>query len=274
MAERTIEQDLELARDVVAGSLPAWHAFIDDYANLINAVVSRVLKDRDEAATVFVDVLDRMYRGKLRQYRGDARLSTWLAVVARSAALDHLRGRHGRHGLPAAIRGLGDLDQAVFRLRFVEGLDRVELRAELRRRGHRLSAAALDAAIDRVDAGLGPRSRRRLDWELHARAVGAESGRFLECLEHQRREAERRRGRSSPEALLLEKEARETVAKIRAVIATIPAREREVLSLRFEQGLKARAIAERMDLTGARQAFTLIDRALRRVRRAVSACLD
>ncbi len=260
-------EDLDLAHRVLDGSLEAWHEFIERYTGLLHHTIRKVLRDRDDIATVYVAVLERLYRGQLAQYRGDARLETWLVFVGRSAALDYARRRRGRRRPPAHLQGLGELDREVYRLHFERGLGLDAVRHRMRESG--VPADEVEASLGRVGEGVSPARRRTLAWDRQARAVAAESGRLLAYLEQQRVEAEERRWAQNPETLRLEREAFATMRRIRAVIETLPPADREVLALRFEQGLSARQIAARLGLSGPRRAFTILDAAVRHVRRAV-----
>lgn len=265
MTDRTPQDDLKLVQDVLSGSTRAWHEFIERYTGLLNYVVGKYFKDADEVANIYVAVLDRLYGGLLAQYEGRSSLSTWLVFVSRSAAMDRMRSLYGRRELPSGIRDLGERAQEIFHLYFIEGQSLQAIRHHLKHKGW--DATDLEEEIAGIDSLLSKRKRRRIDWDLHARSIGAESGRLLEYVENSRRESESSRQTSSPEALLLAKETAETMATISRIIAELPEEEKQVINLRFENGSSAKEIAEEMNLPDQRRAFTLIDRALRHVRR-------
>ena len=72
--------------------------------------------------TVFADILEALYKGKLAEFRGSSELSTWLIVVSRGKALDHLRHLQGRRKMPQGHDTLTRFEQQVFRYHHVEGL--------------------------------------------------------------------------------------------------------------------------------------------------------
>ena len=85
------------------GEKVAWAAFVDRFARVIFAAVQRTLRPRaanvepaevqDVAQEVFLRLVRADYR-LLRTYDPDkAGLSTWLTIIARSVAMDHLRRR-------------------------------------------------------------------------------------------------------------------------------------------------------------------------------------
>jgi RNA polymerase sigma-70 factor (ECF subfamily) len=84
------------------GNKPAWDRFVGRYAPVIYAAVHRRLGPagrsgdaEDVAQDVFVRLCARDFR-LLRSYDANrARITTWLTVIASSAAIDHLRRQRG-----------------------------------------------------------------------------------------------------------------------------------------------------------------------------------
>lgn len=261
-----VHPDLELARSVLAGSLEAWHRFIHEHSGIIYAVCRRHLRDEDDARTAYVETLDRLHKGLLDRYSGGSSLSTWLVFVARSTALDHLRSRFGRRGPPAAIREMSESEQQVFRLFYLEGMSFEGVLHWAARGGEPMDPDALIALLERMDGLLSRRKRRRLDYDLHASSVGASSGRLLEYLDIASDEYGERGRLDNPEYRLMEKEARETAGRIRELIEELPEEEYRVVTLRFDRGWTAKRIADELGLEGRRRVYTLVERALRRLR--------
>ncbi len=88
-------------RALQAGHKRTWDAFVGASAPLINAVVRRTLASyrlsEDDVLDAAQDVYVRLCANDFRLLKtydpARAGLSTWLAVVARSAAIDHARRR-------------------------------------------------------------------------------------------------------------------------------------------------------------------------------------
>jgi RNA polymerase sigma factor (sigma-70 family) len=103
----------ELPR-LVAGDKAGWDRFVARYAAVIYAAVHRRLmpagRDRD-ADDVVQEVFVRLCAKDFRLLRTfdpkRARLSTWLTVIATSAAIDHLRRQ------PRATTGLDQVQEAA-----------------------------------------------------------------------------------------------------------------------------------------------------------------
>jgi len=89
---------------LLSGGKAAWNRFVARYAPVIYAGVRRKLVPAgraDDAEDVAQDVFLRLCQRDFRLLRNydsaRARLSTWLTVVATSAAIDHLRRQKSGH---------------------------------------------------------------------------------------------------------------------------------------------------------------------------------
>jgi DNA-directed RNA polymerase specialized sigma24 family protein len=260
-------------REIVGGSHPSWCRFLEGYSGLIQAVIRRYLysRDRDDVRTVYVDVLDSLYRHKLATYRGQAALSTWLTLVTRTAVLDFLRHRFGRREVPRALRMLDAEDREVFRLYYIEGLDLRELTRRLSLGPVAWTVARVLEAFQRIEDRLSSRWLRRISYDLHAQSAGAASGRMLEYLDHVRGEYQHLQEASWADYDLVEREARRMAVRVAARIESLPPEERRLLTLRFQKGWPARRIAEELGLPGPRDVYTVIDRIVRGLRRILKA---
>lgn len=146
--------DRELINRVLAGDPAAERALYDAHVSRVWGMVYRFAGDADRAADwtqeTFVKVFDR-----LRDFRGESALGTWIGSIAISVALGGLRrlAKHERrsveldpelssgpaeHGDPHlrdrlknAIASLGEHYRAVFLLHDVEGYTHEEIAAML-----------------------------------------------------------------------------------------------------------------------------------------------
>jgi RNA polymerase sigma factor (sigma-70 family) len=119
-------------RALSVGNKRTWDAFVAAAAPLINAVVRRALASyrlseedvMDAAQDVFVRLCANDFRLLKTYDPARAGLSTWLAVVARSAAIDHARRRRQAtqpiDEVPEAL--LGVEDRHVEKLKIPQGL--------------------------------------------------------------------------------------------------------------------------------------------------------
>jgi len=263
--------DLSLAGAVSSGSIPAWHDFLQRYSDLIFSVVRRhlVAEDEDDISAVYVDVLEALYTGELAKYRGDVKLTTWLIVFTRSRSLDYFRKRHGRYRVPEGYDKLTEFERQVLKLFFVKRLPLAVALHVLHSIGFK---ATLDDVVDaacRIRDVMDGRYLTRVDRQYDANRYGADSARMLAYLLELQSEHEEKMRSNRPDEQIIEKEARVSVERVQALVASLSARDREVLELRFTRGLSAKEIAERLHLGGQRRAYTLIDSIVRKLRKAI-----
>lgn len=263
MSKAMHQDDLDLVDAVLRGEIDAWHRFIDEKSGVIIAVLRRYLFDEDELRTVYVDVLSKLRKSQLATYEGRSALTTWLTLVARGAAADHLRARFGRREEPAGLADLPPRSRTVYQLYYIEGLafEDVRMRVKLG------PDESLAEVLAEIEDKLTNRTLRRIAWDLHATSVGGTTGRLLEYLEVTSEDMQRQGRELEPDALLIRQEAQRTLERVRQLMADLPAEERQVLELRFDEGWTADRIAEEMALPGRRRVYTIADRALARLRR-------
>lgn len=264
-------QDLEFVREIRAGSLGAWHRFVDCYSNLIHSIVSRYFprESQDDRRTIYVSILEVLFHRRLSQYDGRSSLAAWVAVVARSVCLDEIRHRYGRKQIPEWMDGLSTGHREVYRLYFLEGetLERICGRMNRNSTGGKAwSRVEVERALEEIDERLEPGMRNRLAYDLHAREMGFPSGRLLALVDHLLQEAKERQRRDILEASLEEQETEIRLLRLREFLRQLPVGESEALRLRFDQNKTAKEIAGDLGLRGQRSAYTLLDRALRRLK--------
>jgi RNA polymerase sigma factor (sigma-70 family) len=267
--ETRVHEDLALIEMVLGGSTVHWHAFVDRYAGLIYSVIRRQLfaEDEDDVRTVFADVLEALYRGKLSEFRGNSELSTWLIVVSRGKALDHLRHIQGRRKNPQGWDELSPFERLVFKFHFVEGLGFEAVIHSLRSAGSGASAEAVAHAVLKIGGTIDKHYLRRLESDSKAPALGVVSGRLLDYLKHM--EFERERSEDDPDEGFAREGTERMAARVRELLGELSEEEREVVRMRFEEGWTADRIARERGLSGQRRVYTILDGALRRLRRLI-----
>lgn len=257
--------DVRLVETILAGSEIAWHTFIDRYAKLISHVARRYLFDEDDVADVLADVLESLHDGKLEAYKGRSSLATWLIIVSRNAAADALRKRFGRREIPRGLRNLSHEHHEVYRIFYVEGATFAATLKEMRLQDPTYSNDRLLTTLQTIDDQVTDKTLKRISYDLAAPSVGAASGRLLEYCETVRHETSA--GGADPLDALVHREAEARALEALKLVARLPADEQEILSLRFDEGLQAKEIAQRLGYPGQRKVFTVLDRILRRLKR-------
>ncbi|HEX5133409.1 MAG TPA: sigma-70 family RNA polymerase sigma factor [Candidatus Krumholzibacteria bacterium] len=266
--ESRLQEDLVLIEMILGGSTAHWHAFVDRYAGLIYSVIRRQLfvEDDDEVRTVFADVLEALYKGKLAEFRGGSELSTWLIVVSRGKALDHLRHLQGRRKMPQGYAGLSAFEQQVFRLHHVEGLAFDAVIHSLHSAGMPANAEMVAHAVLKIEGTLDKHYLRRLESDAKAPALGVVSGRLLDYLTHAGIERDRA-GDEDPHQRLERDEVARLAARVQELLGELTDEEQDIVRLRFEEGWTAQRIADHRGLAGQRRVYTLLDGALRKLRK-------
>lgn len=266
---RRFENDVELTTAVTDGSIPAWHKFLDRYSGLIYAVVRRhfLTDDEDEIRSAYVDILEGFFDGGLAEYRGESRLSTWLIVTVRSRTIDLLRKRRGRIRAPRGYEALSALDKTIFQLFYVDRLPIEVVVHTLDWRGFSTSGDDIAEAIQRIENGIGRRYLRKLENEWQAKRHNLDSVRVLRYLIEQRLEFEEKQAATRADRSSMEAEALETTRRVRKAIGALTAEEKELLFLRFDRGLSARGIADRLNLKDQRRVYALINKVIGRIRK-------
>src|SRR5437764_7721671 len=109
----------ELVERCRRGDEGAFQELVDEYKNLVYALIARTVQDRTRVEDLAQDVFLRIHRG-LPYFRGEARLSTWIyRIVANVCVQDHWRpqppmplddGRAREGAATAPDRRFGDLE--------------------------------------------------------------------------------------------------------------------------------------------------------------------
>ncbi len=261
-------QDLAQVQSAVSGSTEAWRDLVTDYTGLALSVAHRHLHDHDLARDVVADVFECLFRGKLEQFDGRSSFGTWLVLIVRNAAVDRLRRERGRVRLPAPILRRPATDQRVFELFFVQGWPSKAVYGRMQSEGARLDYEDFLSLLSDMDGQLDHRARRRLRFDRQAHRLGVPSGRWLEYVDHVRYEASSRTVEIEPEAESHTDERDHLLSRMRAELARLDEQERQALAMRFGRNLSARQIASEMKLKNQRQAYTVVERALRKLRKA------
>lgn len=149
------DSDARLVRDILAGDTAAWQKFILQYSNFIYRAIVKYTDDYDEKMAVYLHVLEKLRENRcqrLRSFAFQAKLSTWLTVVARRLALDYLRSRYGRDFALKKIRVASiDGDPGYARVLADLRTPEMEMAAGERREQRQRLESGLRAAVENLD---------------------------------------------------------------------------------------------------------------------------
>ncbi|WP_321997005.1 RNA polymerase sigma factor [Draconibacterium orientale] len=87
--------DAQLVQQVLNGNNHAFRFLVGKHQRLVVHVVGRIIQQEDEREDICQEVFIKVFK-KLKRFRGDSKLSTWIASIAYNTAITHYRKRKRR----------------------------------------------------------------------------------------------------------------------------------------------------------------------------------
>jgi len=240
----------------------AWREFLALYSPAIMRVIRRHVADDERAAECFAHVCGALSDTdfhRLRGYRpdGPARFTTWLMAVVANLCVDWRRKVQGRVRPFLTVSRLPELDQQVFRSIFVSRMSRAQCLEALAPRFPGLNSARVAEINARLFVLLTPQQR----WQLSARGAVLHPGVPGAASDHDDPSCQVATPDPGPDEVAAESQE---LGQLREALSKLPAEQRLLLRLRYEQGM---TLAEVARLTGQPDPF----RANRRIQSALDA---
>ena len=86
--------DAELVEQILNGNSNAFRFLVSKHQQLVSHIVGRILPRKEDMEDVCQEVFIKVFR-KLKRFRGESKLSTWIARIAYNTSISHLRkGKH------------------------------------------------------------------------------------------------------------------------------------------------------------------------------------
>ncbi len=82
--------DAELVEQILNGNNNAFRYLVANYQRLVLHVVGRVVQRQDDVEDICQEVFIKVYK-QLKQFRGESRLSTWIATIAYNTSISFVR---------------------------------------------------------------------------------------------------------------------------------------------------------------------------------------
>ncbi len=82
--------DAVLVRQILSGNSNAFQYLVSKYQGLVVHIVGRVVQQQEELEDICQEVFVKVYQ-KLNKFRGDSKLSTWIATIAYNTSISHVR---------------------------------------------------------------------------------------------------------------------------------------------------------------------------------------
>ncbi len=88
-------KDGELVQQVLNGNNNAFRFLVSKYQRLVLHVVGRMVGQQAEVEDICQEVFIKVFK-TLKRFRGDSKLSTWIATIAYNTAITHIRKQKRR----------------------------------------------------------------------------------------------------------------------------------------------------------------------------------
>lgn len=82
--------DAELVKQVLNGNNNAFRFLVSKYQKLVFHVVGRIVQQNGDVEDICQEVFIKVFQ-KIRKFRGESRLSTWIATIAYNTSISHVR---------------------------------------------------------------------------------------------------------------------------------------------------------------------------------------
>ena len=104
--------ELELIQQLRAGDELAFKSLVANYQDLVYNTALGVVQNSEDAEDVAQEVFIQVFRS-IDQFKGDARLSTWIYRITTTKALDHIRSRKRKKRFAFITSLFGPNDELV-----------------------------------------------------------------------------------------------------------------------------------------------------------------
>lgn len=247
-------------------SQDAWAQFLECYSPVLYQSARIHSSNDDEAADCYLHICERLscdgYRRLLKfRPQGPAIFTTWLRVVARNLCFDWHRRKSGRQRPFKSVQNLSPLELEIYNLRFVHGRSQEET---LQRIGFLFQGVAptqLAEVEERLQRALSSRQHWILSTRWQSESAEVFVGEDGDC-----HEVEIADPKPTQEELLSDRQMREQLVKR---VSALPARERLIVQLRFEQELSLQEIARLCSLRDAQSVHRTLIAILKKLREAM-----
>ena len=178
------QRETELLALAVSGDKSAFEALVRPFRERIYWRAVKAVRDADEADDVTQEALIRAFT-RLSTFRGEARFSSWLYMVASNAIRMHLRRRRRKSALPMDDH-LHEIENAMIerQLGLNEAPDVVAIRGQL--------FGAIDTAISQLPAQYGSILRLWVEDGLDLQEIHERSGLSVAAIKSRLHRARRR----------------------------------------------------------------------------------
>lgn len=266
MSDRGIAILLEALRS--PNSRDAWVEFLDTYSAVLYQSARACTSNQDDAADCYLHICERLARDHFRRLlkfkpRGRASFTTWLRVVARNLCLDWHRSQSGRPRPFKSVQHLSPLELEIYNCRFIRGASQDETLQQLEPLFPGVKLSDLSRIEERLQGSLTSRQQ----WILSTRQRPAFSTTAAVAAEESETDLAGVPDPSpSQEVQFVDREQK---SRLERNVSSLPAPERLLVQLRFEEDLSLEEIARLCGLQDAQQVHRKLAAILKKLRTAM-----
>lgn len=89
--------DAELVQQILNGNSHAFRFLVSKHQRLVAHIVGRIVQQNEDMEDVCQEVFIKVFN-QLKKFRGESKLSIWIARIAYNTSISHLRkGKHDAH---------------------------------------------------------------------------------------------------------------------------------------------------------------------------------
>ena len=82
--------DAELVQQILNGNSNAFRFLVSKHQRLVLHIAGRIVQQQEDVEDICQEVFIKVFN-KLKKFRGDSKLSTWIARIAYNTSISHLR---------------------------------------------------------------------------------------------------------------------------------------------------------------------------------------
>lgn len=90
MSDVLAMKDAELVKQILNGNNNAFRFLVAKHQRLVLHVVGRIVQNQEDVEDICQEVFIKVFR-KLKRFRGESKLSTWIARIAYNTSISHVR---------------------------------------------------------------------------------------------------------------------------------------------------------------------------------------
>jgi len=216
----------------------AWTVFLRRYTPLILGVARQYQRDEQSIQDCYLFVCEKLIDEDFRRLRAwrrrdNLQFTTWLRAVVANLCVDWHRSTQGRQRPVSSIADLPGPERLVYMHRYELGASVHECHEAVAARYPQLTVLDVAAIIRRINQLLTPQqhwmlsTRRRLAVSLDDAGIRSQAELTLDA-------------QQTPEELA---ESEQMKKRLRSALRHLPARQRLLLKLRYQQGLSLKEVA-------------------------------